>query len=144
MGTIAYDKRIRIIKKMLQEDATQQEIADKIGCHRNTIVKDFRRWRQTEDYLDWLHEQQLRLYGVIKEKDPITAFKEVNKLIAKSMVVKVEQKTEIEGEIKLKHDLTPLLDEFARLFPRTSGKLKENTERDDSGESVDKTSESNT
>lgn len=125
---------------MLREDATQEQIAAKIGCHRNTVVNDFRKWRKTEGYLDWLHEEQLRLYGKVVEEDPVTAFKEVNKLIAKSMVAQIEQTTK--GEVTVKHDFSDLLDDFAELFPRTSGNIKENTERDDSGESVDKASES--
>jgi len=49
-----------------------------------------------------LYEQQLSLYGVVKVKNPVVAFQEVNKLISKRWIQRIEQKTDLSGEVILK------------------------------------------
>jgi IS30 family transposase len=100
MGVVSYVKRIDIIKQMLLEDKTHLEIAKVCGVHRVTITRDFKRWRQSEDFESWLVEEYLRLHGHVKNEDRLTAYRVVSKLLAKTLVAKHEMKGKVDLTIR--------------------------------------------
>lgn len=88
-------KRLEKIKELLPENTSWKDIAAACHCHRFTVYKDFKKWRLTEDFKNWIAEQYMRLYGTVSKEDPVAAFREISRLLAKTMT----EKREIEGQV---------------------------------------------
>jgi len=84
--------RIRLpkIKTGLIEGKTSEQIAKECGVTRETIERDKHAWRQSGDFEDWIKEEWLRLHILIQEKDPVIAYKEITRLLGKTLTQKVE------------------------------------------------------
>jgi len=84
--------RIRLpkIKTGLIEGKTSQQIAEECSVTRETIERDKHAWRQSGDFEDWIKEEWLRLHLLIQQKDPVIAYREITRLLGKTLTQKVE------------------------------------------------------
>jgi len=95
------DKRLEIIKREFPRGTTQQQIADMCEVSRKTISKDIKKWRESGGFEEWLQEEFLELHREVKGDDVKTAYKEISKLVARSMTQKSEAKVEAKTEHKV-------------------------------------------
>ena len=68
----------------------KEQIAKECGVKRQTIERDKREWRQSGDFEDWIKEEWLRLHLLIQQKDPVIAYREITRLLGKTLTQKVE------------------------------------------------------
>lgn len=82
------------------------------------------RWVQTPDFTNWLREEWIRLHTITITKEPIEAYRQVTKLLAKSMISRAEIKSEHREEITERitidatRDEDEVLSEAARILTR--------------------------
>jgi len=93
--------RVEIIKVGILEGWTQEEIAEKCGVCRETINRDIRKWKLTGGLEDFIRSKWLEKLEIIEDEDIPLTFKELSKLVARSMTQRTEAK--IEGfELRLR------------------------------------------
>lgn len=89
-------KRLPKIIEGLLAGKTHQQITASLGLkNRSTIERDLRAWRETGGYEEFLHNEWLQLHGKIKESDPVEAYRQISKLLGKTLTQKIE--TELTG-----------------------------------------------
>lgn len=93
-------KRIPRIKAALLQGLTTDQIADICKVTEKTIDRDLRAFRQSGAFDDWLREEWMRLHAIIQEKDPSEAYRQLTRLLGKTIVARIEQKIDVR-EIKL-------------------------------------------
>ena len=84
--------RIRLpkIKAGLLANKTSEQIAKECGVKRQTIERDKQEWRQSGDFEDWIKEEWMRLHLLIQKQDPVIAYREITRLLGKTLTQKVE------------------------------------------------------
>lgn len=79
---------------------SEDKIAILCHCTTRTIKRDVRKWRQEGGFEQFLLDEFFRSYPKIKQKFPDKAFDRLCYLLGKTMVHKVEAKTEIRVDEK--------------------------------------------
>lgn len=77
-----------------------QALATLCKCTKRTIIRDVHQWRQTGGFEQFLVDEFFTSYPQIKKQFPDKAFDRLCYLLGKTMIRKIEAKTEIR-EIKL-------------------------------------------
>jgi hypothetical protein len=106
--------RFQIIRSMLPEGKTHDEIASACGVSRSTIDRDLAEWRYSEDYLTWLSELVITLTAKVANLDPGKALDNVMKIVVKDMVLKIDQRLELEAKTNTR---TESLNELLQYVP---------------------------
>lgn len=85
------DKRhLPRIKAFLLEGKNQLDISRALNLRRETVNRKVRRWMQTEDFDLWLKEVWVDLYRQVRREDVKEAFRQVTKLLTKSLGVRAD------------------------------------------------------
>ena len=90
-------KRLPIIKAGLLKGLNYTQIGQQCGVTEKTIDRDIKAWVQSGDFERWLREEWLRLHAIIINQNPEEAYKQLSKLLGKTLVRRIEAKTEITG-----------------------------------------------
>lgn len=93
-------KRLPQIKSGLLQGLTTEQIADICKVTEKTIDRDLAIFRQSGQFDLWLREEWMRLHCIIMQKDPTEAYRQLTKLLGKTLVARFEQKVDVR-EIKL-------------------------------------------
>lgn len=89
-------KRLPKIIEGLLNGKSHQQIAEDCGLkNRRTIIRDIELWAQSGGLERWLQQEWLKLHGKITSEDPKEAYRQMSKLLSKTMTQRV--KAEIEG-----------------------------------------------
>lgn len=95
-------KRLPLIKQGLREGLNREQIGAHCRVTEKTIDRDMKAWVQSGLFEIWLKEEFLDLHNYARTADPITAYKEIARIIGKMVTRKVEAHTVEEiREIKL-------------------------------------------
>jgi len=88
--------RLPKIKQGLLDGLNYDQIAENCGVKSSqTIDRDMKAWVQSGDFELWIRTEFTALYSHVKMADPITAFKELAKMVSKTFVQKQEVKQEV-------------------------------------------------
>jgi hypothetical protein len=104
---------IEQIKVYLEEHLTEEQIAKKLGCARETVSRKIAKWMPTEDFREWLSSRWLSQYNKFSSDGDlqVEAFKQLTRLLCVSTVRRQEIKAEIKEKVLVATvDLTKLSD----------------------------------
>jgi len=125
-------KRLPTIKTGLRKGLNREQIGAKCDVTEKTIDRDMKAWVESGLFEVWLKEEFVDLHGYVRDNDPIEAYRQVAKIVAKMVTRKAELKKEIlerkEIHIDLKvfsDDDKSILDKAAAILNR-KGKGKSN------------------
>ena len=93
------EARLEIIKRGLLEGWTQDKIADECGVCRETISRDVRAWKITGGLETWVRGKFHDMQDRAEEKDFMGAYREIMKLVARTMTQRTEAKVEGFGQL---------------------------------------------
>ena len=105
-------RRLPKIKAGLLEGRTAEEIGLECGVRRETIERDKRYWRQSGEMEDWIREEAIRLHYIIVKKRPVEAYREIMRLLGKTLVQRIEAREEVEIREFVKLDVSEDEDEI--------------------------------
>lgn len=95
-------KRLPTIKQSLRKGLNREQIGAKCGVTEKTIDRDMKAWVNSGLFEIWLKEEFLDLHNYARDADPITAYKEIARIVGRMVTRKAEIKTTEEiREIKL-------------------------------------------
>ena len=97
--------RLPKIKQGLIKGLTIEQISGKCGVYEKTIDRDIHAWVESGLFTTWIREEWVRLHSQIIHDDPVEAYRQVSKLVAKSIVQRAEIKSEHKEEITKKYSL---------------------------------------
>ena len=104
---------IEQIKVYLEEHLTEEQIAKKLGCARETVSRKIAKWMPTEDFREWLSSRWLSQYNKFSSDGDlqVEAFMQLTRLLCVSTVRRQEIKAEIKEKVLVATvDLTKLSD----------------------------------
>jgi transcriptional regulator with XRE-family HTH domain len=110
---------IEIIKTCLLQNLTEDQIANKLGCHRTTISRKISKWMKTEDFDEWIDKVWLTLGIELSqtEEGKVEVYKQLTRLKCAKQTRKIEAKQEItekiEGNVTITNDL---LSQYAKII----------------------------
>jgi hypothetical protein len=110
----ATQRRLPQIKAGLLEGKTSQEIATICHVRRETIERDKRSWRQSGELEDWVKEEAIRLHYLVVKKHPVDAYREVMRLLGKTLVQRIEAREQIDIRQIIVKMWKPTLEEEVR------------------------------
>lgn len=87
----------KIIAGLLAGRTHDQVAADCAVKNRKTIERDIELWAQNGGLEKWLQQEWMKIHGKIADQDPIEAYRQLTKLLSKTMTQRV--KAELEGGI---------------------------------------------
>ena len=94
-------KRLPRIIECLVKGENYDQIVKAVGVkNRRTIERDIKAWRETGGFEDFLTKEFFKLHGKIKESDPVETYRQITKLLAKTLIKKIE------GQLKQQIQLT--------------------------------------
>ena len=116
-------QRLPIIKAELLKGTSYPEIGKKLQVTERTIDRDIATFVSSGEFEVWLKEEWLRLHAQVINDDPIEAYRNVSKLIARMVTRKelsiVKEEVTINRNFNLTHyseeDKTAILDAYRRL-----------------------------
>lgn len=116
-------KRLPQIKEGLRAGQSRETIGKRCGVTEKTIDRDIGAWVESGLFEVWLKEEFVDLHTYARDNDPIEAYKQVAKIIAKMVTRKIEAKAEISERIEVVHlDVTAdedgVLNEAARILDK--------------------------
>ena len=122
-------QRLPIIKAELLKGTSYPEIGKKLQVTERTIDRDIATFVSSGEFEVWLKEEWLRLHAQVINDDPIEAYRNVSKLIARMVTRKelsiVKEEVTINRNFNLTHyseeDKTAILDAYRRLNKTDSG-----------------------
>ena len=88
------EARLEMIKRGLLEGWTQDKIATECGVCRETISRDVRAWKITGGLETWVRGKFHDMQDRAEEKDFMGAYREIMKLVARTMTQRTEAKVE--------------------------------------------------
>ena len=97
-------KRLSTIKTGLREGLTRPVLGKRCGVTEKTIDRDIKAWVNSGLFETWIREEFLDLHNYVRDADPVEAYRQVSKLVAKMITQKIEAKTE-HREIKLSWEI---------------------------------------
>jgi len=84
-------KRLPRIIEGLIKGENYDKIAEAVGVkNRRTIERDIQVWRATGGFEDFFAKEFLKLHGKIRKSDPVEAYRQITKLIARTLTRKIE------------------------------------------------------
>ena len=84
-------KRLPRIIEGLIKGENYDQIAEAVGVkNRRTIERDIQAWRETGGFEDFFAKEFLKLHGKIRKSDPVEAYRQITKLIARTLTRKIE------------------------------------------------------
>lgn len=99
-------------------------IAEEIGVNRRTCIRDFEKWLQTSEQTK-LHEEWFILYSKVKQDNPEKALECLTRLIAKTMVQKVEAKTEVTENKTVTYNINNYSEEEKHAILAVYGRIRD-------------------
>lgn len=95
-------KRLPTIKAGLLKGLNYTQIGNKCGVTERTIDRDIKVWLESGQFETWIKEEWIRLHNLIIHEEPVEAYRQLTKILAKMVTRKAELKTTEEiREIKL-------------------------------------------
>ena len=88
------EQRLEIIKRELPRGTNQEDIAKLCGCVRETISRDIRAWELSGGFEAWLRSEWRELFDDLRDEDTPLVFREVSKLVARTMTQRTEARVE--------------------------------------------------
>lgn len=84
-------KRLPRIIEGLIKGENYDQIAEAVGVrNRRTIERDIQAWRDTGGFEDFFAKEFLKLHGKIRKSDPVEAYRQITKLVARTVTRKSE------------------------------------------------------
>jgi hypothetical protein len=80
---ISREKRLEVIRCLLPKGFSQEEIANRCGVTRRTIVRDIGFWKESGGFEEWLHQEFFRLHNIVQEENSVVAYHVIVKLFEK-------------------------------------------------------------
>jgi hypothetical protein len=113
---------IELIKPLLLNHYTQEQIAQELNCTRETVNRIIAKWMQTDDFREWSQTLWLKQYNMFSrtEEKEVEAFKALTKLICAQTTRHTEIKADI-TETKTynlnysEEDKTAILNAYTRI-----------------------------
>jgi chromatin segregation and condensation protein Rec8/ScpA/Scc1 (kleisin family) len=96
-------KRIPIIKESLRKGLNREQIGEKCGVTEKTIDRDMKAWVESGLFEIWLKEEFIDLHNYARDADPITAYKEIARIVGRMVTRKIEAHTLEEIKVEEKH-----------------------------------------
>lgn len=109
-------KRLPTIKQGLIEGLTREQIGDTCGVTEKTIRRDIQAWVESGLFETWIRIEFLRLHTNIIHEDPVEAYRQISKLVGKTLIHRVEAKQEIEHVTQPDVDWNKLTEEEKNVF----------------------------
>lgn len=92
-------KRLPRIVEGLIKGENYDQIAKAVGVkNRRTIERDIKAWRDTGGFEEFFIKEFLKLHGKIRKSDPVEAYRQVTKMLARTVTRKFE--AELKQEIQ--------------------------------------------
>jgi len=115
-------KRLSTIKQSLILGHNREQIGQKCGVTEKTIDRDIRAWVNSGLFETWLKEEFLRLHADIIHEDPTEAYRQISKLVGRTLIHRIEQQVEIDKRETVNINVTENEDEIlskaARILTR--------------------------
>lgn len=86
--------RLPKIKAGLLEGFTYTEIGKSCGVTKRTIDRDMQAFATSGLLEAWVKTEWARMYGIIQQKEPVEAFRNLTKLLGKMVTRKIEAHSE--------------------------------------------------
>ena len=106
---------------------TNDEIAAELGVSRYVVVHDRLLWRRSDGYEVWVYEEFHRLHAAIANQHPITAYKEVSRLLAQVIGQKIKAEIKTQGKIEVDigagESIKEVLKEYEEVIDRVVEKV---------------------
>jgi len=71
------------------------QIADICKVAEKTIDRDLAKFRRSGMFEEWLKHEWMRLHTIIMQKDPTEAYRQLTKLMGKTIVARIEQTVDV-------------------------------------------------
>lgn len=94
-------KRLPIITDGLIKGLNYTQIGSKCGVTEKTIDRDVKAWVESGQFETWIKQEWMRLHQIIIHEDPMEAYRNISKLVAKMITRKAEFKAEITERLEL-------------------------------------------
>lgn len=127
-------KRLPKIKAGLIQGLTIEQIAHTCSVYEKTIDRDLRAFRQSGEFEQWIREEALRLHYIIVQKRPVEAYREIMRLLGKTLTRRVEAKTEITEKVDVNVNVKALLARYEKVITKASNR---NLRKNNSAKQVD-------
>jgi len=115
-------KRLPTIKQGLIDGLTREQIGAKCSVTEKTIRRDIHSWIESGFFETWLKEEFLRLHVNIIHEDPTEAYRQISKLVGRTLIHRIEQQVEIDKRETVNINVTENEDEIlskaARILTR--------------------------
>lgn len=93
-------KRLPTIKQSLRKGLNREQIGAKCGVTEKTIDRDMKAWVNSGLFEIWLKEEFLDLHNYARDADPITAYKEIARIVGRMVTRKIEKQVDIHEKIE--------------------------------------------
>lgn len=100
----ATEIRLPKIKDALTRGLTREEIGSLCHVTEKTIRRDIKAWIRYGDFKEWIFETWLDLYSEARKDNIANVFREVTKLLIKTMPQIIESKS----DITVKNEVSPI------------------------------------
>jgi len=127
-------KRLPKIKHGLIKGLNRVQIGDKCGVTEKTIDRDMQSWVQSGLFEIWIKEEFVRLHPKALKKDLMEVYKEICKLVGKTIIRKAEIKKEIKTERRT--DIHILMERYEGIVKRAASRNMANLKRDDTEQQI--------
>jgi len=88
-------KRLPTIKSSLRKGLNREQIGEKCGVTEKTIDRDMSAWVDSGLFHIWIREEFLDLHRYVRDADPIEAYRQIAKIVGKTLVQRVEKKLDV-------------------------------------------------
>lgn len=88
--------RLPQIKEGLLSGKNYTEIGLICGVTERTIDRDVKAWVESRQFETWIKEEWLRLHTIILDKYPVEAYREVSRLLGKTLTQRIEAREQVE------------------------------------------------
>ena len=95
--SLSHKTRIRLptIQQGLRKGLNRNQIGAQCGVTEKTIDRDMKTWVESGLFEIWLKEEFVDLHNYTRDADPITAYKEIARIVGRMVTRKIEAKTEV-------------------------------------------------
>lgn len=67
-----------------------EKLAEICMCHKDTVMKDMKAWKNSGEFEALLLDEWKELHGIVKNEDPIEAYKVLSRMLMKTMREKID------------------------------------------------------
>jgi len=115
--------RLPTIKQGLRKGLNREQIGAKCGVTEKTIDRDMNAWVESGLFEVWLKEEFVDLHGYARDNDPIEAYRQIAKIVAKMVTRKAEMKAEIHEKKEISIDLSLYSDDDKSILDKAAAIL---------------------